>query len=192
MELTETIESINNQLVDLFGIDTITGLPMWRVVWSEDQFEHRHGTYDDYSPSGLYLRTVTEVRYVPKYRQWIHNKYVLERLVVIPEINAGDLPATKLSYEPIYPFETSSGKYLPPRIDAAQFVIDTVLSAQGKSSLSRYRDPVAGLSSEEYLEMKNKEIDTLQKELFGDETDVGDAIAHNEAIIVPPNYKKES
>jgi hypothetical protein len=192
MELTEKIQSINNQLIDLYGIDTITGMAMWRVVWSEDQFEHRHGTYDDYSEGGIYLRTVTEVRYVPKYRQWIKEKYVLERLVVIPEVSQGDLPATKLSYEPIYPFETNSGKYLPPRLDACQFVIDTVLAAQGKSSLAKYKDPVSGLSTEDYLEMKGKEIDTLQEELFGNETNTGDALAHGEAIIVPRNYTKES
>ncbi len=192
MELTETIDSINRQLVELYGIDTITGQAMWRVVWSEDQFEYRHGTYDDYTPSGIYLRTVEETRFVPKYRQWIQEKYVLERLVVIPEISSGDLPATKLSYEPMYPFETNSGKYLPPRLDAAKFVVDTMLAAQGKTSLAKYRDPVSGMTAEDYTEMKAKEIDDLQQDLFGNESDVGDALAHNEAIIVPRNYKGES
>lgn len=192
MELAETIETINRQLSDQYGIDTLSGQAIWRVVWSEDQFEHRYGTYDDYTPSGLYIRTATEVRYVPKYRQWIKEKYVLERLVLIPEINAGDLPATKMSYEPLYVFETNSGKYLPPRLDAAQFIINTVLAAQGKGNLARYKDPVSGLSSEDYLAMKAKEIDDLQEELFGNETDTGDALAHGEAIIVPRNYKQEN
>lgn len=192
MELTETIEAINLQLIDLFGIDTITGLAIWRVVWSEDQFEHRRGTYDDFTPSGIYIRTVTEVRYVPKYRQWIKQRYVLERLVVVPETNAGDLPAVKLSYEPIYPFQTEQGEYLPPRIDACQFVVDTVYAAQGKSTLAKYKDPLSGLSSEELIEKKRQELDALQEELFGNETDTGDAMAHGEAIIVPRNYMKES
>jgi hypothetical protein len=192
MELTQTIESLNRQLIDYYGIDTITGQPIWRIVWSEDQYEWRHGTYDDITESGLYLRTVTETRFVPKYRQWIRQKYVLERLVVIPEVSSGDLPAHKLSYEPIYPFSTNSGGYLPPRIDAAQFVIDTVMSAQNKSNLAKYKDPVSGLTNEDYLEMKSAEIQTLQDDLFGNETDAGDALAHGEAIIVPSNYKKES
>lgn len=192
MELTEAIESINRQLVDLYGIDTITGQAIWRVVWSEDQFEHRHGVYDDYSPAGIYLKTVKETRYVPKYRQWIKNKHVLERLVVIPEVSSGDLPATKLSYEPIYPFKTSSGKYLPPRLDAAQFIIETMLSAMGKSSLAKYKDPANGMTSEDYMEMKNHELSILQEELFGNETDTGDALAYGEAISVPSNYKKEN
>lgn len=192
MELTETIDSINRQLVDLFGIDTATGLSMWKIVWSEDQFEHRLGTYEDFTESGLWIRTVTEVRWVPKYRQWIRNKYVIERLVIIPEVNEGELPANKLSYEPIYVFETNSGQYLPPRVDAAKFVIDSVLAAQGKSSLAKYKDPFTGTDAEEQIAIKEAEIDRLQTELFGNETDAGDALAHGEAIIVPSNYKGES
>lgn len=190
MELTETIEGINRQLIDLYGIDTITGMPMWRVVWSEDQFEHRLGTYDDYTESGIYLRTIREIRYVPKYRQWIPERYVLERLVLIPEISAEDLPATKLSYEPMFPFQSNSGKYLPPRLDAAQFVIENVLAAQGKSSLAKYKDPMAGLNTSDQIEMKDQEINKLQKELFDGETDTGDALAHKEAIVVPRNFER--
>lgn len=191
MELTETIESINRQLVDLYGIDTVSGQPMWRVVWSEDQFEHRRGVYDDFTPGGIYIRTVEEVRWVPKYSQWIKEKYVLERLVVVPEINVPELPATKLSYEPIFPFETGSGQYLPPRLDAAKFVIDMVYAAMGKGSVAKYKDPDAGLTTDQQIEKKVKEIDNLQQELFGNESYVGDALAHKEAIIVPRNYEKK-
>lgn len=192
MESTETIESINRQLIDLFGIDTVTGQAMWRVVWSEDQFEHRYGTYTDYTPDGnIFLREVTETRYVPKYRQWIKERYVLERLVLIPEVSMAELPAVKMSYEPMYPFQANTGEYLPPRLDAAKFIIDVVLAAQGKTSLTKYADPAAGLSTDEVIEMKNKELDVLQEELFGNETKTGDAMAHQQAIIVPRNYEKE-
>jgi len=191
MELTEPIESINKQLVEHFGSDTITGLAMWRVVWSEDQFEHRLGTYDDYTPGGIYLRTVTEVRYVPKYRQWIKQKYVLENLVVVPVINANELPDSKVSYEPIFVFETGSGKYLPPKFEASKLVIDTIHAAMGKSSMAKYKDPMAGLTTEEQILTKAKEIDNLQEELFGKETFTGYEQAQGEAIIVPSNYEKK-
>lgn len=192
MQITEKVETINQSLQDLYGIDTISGLPIWRVVWSEDQFEHRHGEYTDFSESGLYLRTVTETRYVPKYRQWIRERYVLERLVLIPEISSGDLPATKMSYEPIFPFEGNNGCYLPPKLVAAKFIIETVLSAQGKSTLAKYKDPLAGLTKEQMIEAKDEEIKKLQSELFGNESEVGDALAHKEAIVVPRSYKGES
>ena len=190
METTESIESLNHQLIDLYGVDTVTGQAMWRIVWSEDQFEHRYGTFTDFTPSGLYIREVTETRYVPKYRQWIKEKYVLEQLVGIPEVSMKELPATKMSYEPIYPFQTDSGKYLPPRLDASKFVIDVLLAAQGKASLAKYKDPLAGLTTEQQVEIKNMELDNLQSELFGNETDTGDALAHREAIVVPRNYKE--
>jgi len=190
METTESIESLNHQLIDLYGVDTVTGQAMWRIVWSEDQFEHRYGTFTDFTPSGLYIREVTETRYVPKYRQWIKEKYVLEQLVGIPEVSMKELPAIKMSYEPIYPFQTDSGKYLPPRLDASKFVIDVLLAAQGKASLAKYKDPIAGLTTEQQVEIKNMELDNLQSELFGNETDTGDALAHREAIVVPRNYKE--
>jgi len=191
MELTEPIDSINKQLVDHFGTDTITGLAMWRVVFSEDQFEKRLGTYDDFTPSGIYLRTVTEVRDVPNYRQWIKRKYVLENLVLIPDINKKELPGVVMSYEPIFVFETGSGKYLPPKFEASKLVIDTINSAKGHSDLAKYKDPDAGLITSEHIEKRAAEVDKLQSELFGNESLVGDAIAHGEAIIVPRNYEKK-
>lgn len=190
MELTEPVEKINQQLSDRFGIDTITGLPMWRVVFSDDQFERRLGTYDDYTPGGLYIRTVIEVRTVPKYRQWIHHKYVLESLVLIPEMNQKDLPATKMSYEPIYVFQTDKGDYLPPKMNACEFVIQTINAVKGIGKVNIYKDPEAGLSSKELLAQKNERINKLQEELFGNETDISDSLAHSEGIVVPRNYKE--
>lgn len=181
MLLTESIESINNQLINLFGIDTITGAPMWRVVWSEDQFEKRLGTYDDYTTGGIYIRTVTEVREAPKYRQWIQNKYVLERLTLIPLINQDELPTSKLSYEPIYVFEDRHGNYLPPKVEAAKFVIDTVYAATGKSSMAKY----IAEGDDNPVEYREHRISLLEQELFGNETDTGDALAYGEAIVVP-------
>ena len=190
MEITEPVDGINTRLKDYFGVDTITGQPIWRIVWSESQFENRLGTYDDITPSGIYLRTVTEVRYVPKYSQWINDRWVLERLVIVPGVNKDELPDSKVSYEPIYVFQTGSGQYLPPKFEAAKFVVDAVYSVQGAGNLARYKDPDAGLNKEDQFEKKRAEIDTLQEELFGNESYVGDALAHKEAVIVPRNFEK--
>lgn len=191
MELAETIESLNQQLIDLYGIDTASAQAIWRIVWSEDQFEHRLGDYEDFSPAGIYLRTVREVRWVPKYRQWIKQRYVLERLVAIPVTNMPELPASKTSYEPIWVFQTTSGVYLPPRIDACKLIVDAVYAAQGQGDLVKYKDPDAGLNKEQQFEKKRGEIDKLQEELFGNESYVGDALAHKQGIVVPRNYSKK-
>jgi hypothetical protein len=183
-ELTESIDSINKQLERLFGVDTVTGAVMWRVVWSENQMEKRLMYTTD---EGLQLLS-PEVRLVPKYRQWIHERYVLERLVVVPDVNANELPTQKLSYEPMWVFETQLGRYLPPRLDACKIVVDTVYSAMGKSNLAKYKDPDS--KQEEALENHKVKIDKLVGDMFGNETEVGDALAHKEAIVVPRNYEK--
>lgn len=184
MELTESIDSLNSQLVDLFGIHTETGDPMFQIVFSDAQFEKRHGEYNDFTPSGIFIRTVTEVREAPKY-QWIKGRWVLEQLCVVPEINLPELPASKLSYEPLWIFETQLGEYLPPRIDAAKLVIDTMYAALGKSSLANYVDSESETTKEGRAHM----IDQLTQDLFGNETSTGDALAYKTGVTVPSNYK---
>ena len=207
MRETQTIvDVINKSLKDLYSTDIVTGLPIFRIVWSEDEMEKRYGTFDDFLPgTQIFLRTVTETREVPKYRQWIHNKHILERLVLVPEFQQHELPSSKVSYEPLWVFEDRVGNYLPPRLDAAKFIIDGVLEAQivntmmitGKESqdkpnLARYIDPEG--TTEGAKAFRKQEIDGMVEELFGDETGLmGQTLSRSQgggqAIIVPHNYK---
>lgn len=187
MELSESIESINKQLKELFGVDTVTGREMWRVVFSEEQMEKRLGTYTDYTREGIYLRTVTEVRLVPKYSQWIRGKYVLERLTVVPDINAEDLPTSKLSYEPMYVFENFKGEPLPPRTDVCKILIDSTYAAMGKKSMARYVDDYSQYTEE----ARDKRINELMEYLW-DPSDTADALVSGEGITVPHPMKEES
>ncbi len=168
--INETVETINQRLIDYYST-AWNGLPIFRIVWSEDQFETRATKYTD---AGLEL-IYPIYKELPKYRQWIHNKYVLERYVVVPEVNAQQV-TEKLSYEPIHVFEDGAGNALPPKWEAANFVIRTLLAAQGKKSMRSY---VEDLDNEE---TKHERLDKLQEELFGNETDVGDALAHKEGV----------
>lgn len=174
MLVTESINSINRQLADLFGRDTITGKPIWRVVWSEDQFEKRLMHQTD---SGLQLLT-PEIREVPKYRQWIQNRHILERLTVVP-MGHLEMNTEQISYEPIWTFEGLKGIEVPPTLQAAKFIIDTLYAASGKSSLAKYTDPSLEEGANE------ARLEKIEEELFGNETDVGDALAHKQAIVVP-------
>lgn len=176
MELTETVDSINKQLIDLFGIDTISGNPIFRVVWSDDQYEKR---LTNCTKEGLDL-LYPEVRLLPKYKQWIEQKYILERLTIVPEINSEELPDQRLSYEPIWVFETNKGVYLPPSVQAAKFVIDTMYAAMGKSNLAKYKDPDS--NQEEAIHNQKVKIEGIVEDLFGNETEVGDALAYGEGV----------
>ena len=168
------VKKINRLLVDHFGIDTSTGQPMWRVVWSDDQYEKR---LTDRIDSGLQLLH-PEVRELPKYKQWIPHRWVLEQLVVVPYLNEKDLPATKLSYEPMFPFEDKQGNFLPPNFEACKFVVDLVNSAKGRSNMAKYKDPELEPGAQE------AKINRIEKELFGDENDVTDALAYKEGVAI--------
>lgn len=174
MILLEKIETINQNLIDWFSIDIVSGKPIWRVVWSETQFEKRLTAYTD---SGIAL-VIPEVRELPKYRQWIQNKYVLERLTIIPEINSDELPAEKISYEPIYVFENGKGDALPPKSVVAKYIIDCLYAAQGKNSLAKYIED----------EDREKKVQEIQDYIFSDESEISDALSRQEGIVVPSNY----
>jgi len=172
MELTETIDSLNKQLRDLYGVDTVSGLPIWRIVWSETQFEKRLTNFTDGGIELLY----PEIRELPKYRQWIQEKYVLEQLVVVPAINLNELGGAKVSYEPKYVYMDKGMNYAPPCIEVSQFIIDTIYAAMGKSSLAKYKD------SNERPDEREVRLQRIERELFGNETEVGDALAHGEGV----------
>ena len=180
METTESIDSINRQLRDLFGIDTVNGQSLWRVVWSDDQFENR---LMEYTPSGMQL-LLPEVVKVRKY-SYVNHRYVLERLVVVPVPDRRELADTHLSYEPMWVFQNEAKEYLPPRMDACKFIIDAVYAAMGNKSLRKY---IEGAEAD-----KESRVEKLTTELFGNETKVGDALAYKEGVVVPQNYpEKES
>lgn len=177
MELTESIESLNRQLKDLYGMDTLSGLSIWRIVWSEDQLEKRlmHVT-----PNGIQL-TNPKVMEVKKYFDFTKDRYVLEQLVLVTGMNAEMLPSQNISYEPMYVFEHGKLQtYLPPRLDIAQAIIDTVNTAKGKGNMKKYFDPDADVG--EALENKKKRIDNILEQISGDESGLGGAIVHGEGV----------
>lgn len=181
MEDKERIEEMNKQLADLFGIDTASSKPIWRIVFSDDQFEFRHDTFTDYTSNGLFIRTVTERRFVPKYKQWIHQKYILERLVAVPDVNQDELSGLKVSYEVLWVFEDKNGNYLPPHLEASKFIINTVLAAQhGTHNLKKYEDDES--TQEKSLELKKKRVDGLIEELFGEQSSLGGSTKTGESV----------
>lgn len=174
----QDITIINQRLIDYYGIDTITGRPIFRVVWANDQTEQKLTSTLD---SGIQL-LYPEVREVKKY-PYLKDFWVLERLVIVPDANQPELPISKLSYEPLWSYRDENDKPLQPIWEGTKFIVDTVYAALGKKSLAKYKE------SEETLNPEIR-VAKIEKELFGNETEVTDALAHDEAIVVPHNYEK--
>jgi hypothetical protein len=178
------IQQINKQLIEHFGVDTISGSAMWRVSWSSDQYEKR---LTEYTLEGLQL-LYPEVKELPKY-QHCKDRWILERLCLIPDINSLELPAEKQSYECMHIFENeSTGQPVYPIFRACKFVVDVVYAAMGKKSLRKYVDEDA----DNPLEKQRERIEKLQEELFGDESSLlgrtitGEAVAYTGEPIIKP------
>lgn len=167
----ETLKVINRRLADIYG-NYLDGQSNYRVVWSEDQFEMRIVSATPES----FILTNPDVRLVKKYGQYIHNKWILEKLVEVPEILHDEL-LNKLSYEPLWVFEDGKGNPLPPVWGVIEIVIGTVMENAAKAVGAKYTQP--GWSKEE-AEVRLKEMEEV---LYGNETPVGDALAHKTGIV---------
>jgi hypothetical protein len=179
----ETIETLNQRLIDHYGADSDTGRPIFRIVWANDEIEKRLVYELD---TGIHL-LYPEVQEVKKY-PYLRDLYVLERLVIVPYPNQTELPTQKLSYEPVWTYCDADRNYLPPIWSATKFVVDALYAALGKKSMAKYVEDEINTTSEG----REYRIKQLQRELFENETEISDALHYKEGIIVPNNYKKET
>jgi hypothetical protein len=176
--LPPEVKKLNRQLESHFGIDTESMRQMWRVSWSDDQYEKR---MTDRTDTGIILLT-PEVRELPKY-QWVKSRWMLENLVAVPDFQQPELADAKVSYECIYAFP--EGKI--PSFEALQFLIDLIYAVKGKSSMRKYVDPDA----DHPLEKQQERVDRLMEELFGDESSLEGKTFRGEGIVVPQTYRSE-
>lgn len=177
--LPKDLEIINRYLGDYYGF--MEGSQLYRLIWSDDQFEKR---WTSHTRDGLQLLLPMVVE-LPKYKQWAAERYIIEKLCVKPEFAETDL-VEKLSYEPLYVFEKKvDGKWQPvrPNFPACRFVLETVKEAirsAGSNKNPKYRDPDS--SPEEAIEDKKQRIAGLREELFGNESDITDALSVGEGV----------
>lgn len=182
----ETLEIINRRLIDTYG-KYLDGQPNYRVVWSEDQIEKRLSNYNHF---GIELLTPILIE-APKYRQYIQDKYILERLIEVPIIYQ-DQALHKLSYEPLWVFEDGQGKKLPVRWDVIEIVLDNVHENAAKAvgkEYKKYKDPNEELVDPKlFREAQEEKLKTIEEMLFGNETETADALTYKEGIVVPNSY----
>lgn len=174
----ESIEDINKRLVERFGKSVSLDNPKYRVINTAGLTELRYGTFEDYA-GDTYLRTVTEVREVPKY-PFYENHWVLEALQ--GNDNNTEL-VTKISYEPIWVFGAANSDP-NPIWKAVELLVHTHLFARSKNTLTLKDIDAAELR--QYIKEKALFKDILQN----DSPYIAGAIHDGAAVVVPHNYKK--
>jgi len=190
MELTEPIGVLNARLKEYFGT-VWDGRPAYRIVFSDDQREKRFGTWNDYGPHNIFIRSVTEWREVPKY-QYLNGIYVLEQLFAVPEMNQHEL-AVKTNYEPLFSFMDKNQFPLPPKWEVCEYVIRYIRAVRDEAEQWKFRAKYV----DPYIddpERGERELAEIYEYLYGNETSVTDSLSLKEGIVVPNNYQttKES
>lgn len=184
----EKPETINRRLVDHYG--KTEDKANYRLVWSEDEFEMRE---TEFTPEGFHLLR-PEVRLLPKYKQYIQDRFILERLTVVPTFQQHELPKDVLSYEPIWVFEDPrTAEIIRPAWMACKFIIDNIhKNIEGAGMYTKYKHPDAGLNPEQLVEKKRAELQEVEQSLFANETETGDALAYREGVGFTTSKIKES
>lgn len=171
------IPFVNRQLEEIYGKDLTSELPIWRVVFSDDQLETRFGEFNHFVGNSL-IRTNKEIAEVPKY-PFVKHRHVLERLMYHTNPELMDNP----SYEPMYVFQDKHGNSLDVELWACQARIQMLFS-----------DPVKKTEKDheaEYNEQLRKEKVICKDILANDRPYIPTMIELGEAVSLPKVDKWE-
>jgi hypothetical protein len=126
----------------------IKGEPIFRLVWAEDQFEMREGTFNEFKGE-LFVRTVYGVKRTPKYPYvkgcWVLEQYFSPEVTQIKEIKDHN------GYEAIYTF-IHKFQPLQLRLRVVELIMKAKHEARKSSMLSKSL-------LQNYLDDKEKKAD---------------------------------
>jgi hypothetical protein len=100
------------------------GKPIFRITWANDEFEMREGNYNEFTRSGLFIRTVHGIKRTPKYPQ-LKNIYIIEQLFDGERVQTEQIKDHN-GYECIYAFRDKNFNPLPIRLDVVQLIMKAV------------------------------------------------------------------
>ena len=181
---------INRSLRELYSVTEDKS--NFRLVWADDERQIR---WTKYTPEGLEL-LFPVAREIKKYPD-MKERYVLERLTAIPDFeNEKDgKPVEELIYQAIWTWELFNDRrekiYIAPNLGACRFVVETVLNAIANPGVyTKYKDPELSPSQEK--EVRENRINELEKELFGDESAITDALSLRQGVAYGPGSSPNS
>lgn len=101
---------------------SLAGKPRYRLVWSDNEYELRAGTFDEYS-GNIFLRTVTGVKRVRKY-PFLHSRWVFEKYFPPEVAYTESLPESRSgSYEPLFVFQDKHQNPLPVTLKVVEVLV---------------------------------------------------------------------
>lgn len=158
------IERINTDLKARFRV--LDGRPVYRIIWSADQFETRIGMTKEFYGE-IFLREYWTQDKRPKYWYFKNPCWVLEKLVFIKGVAAlkeivAELPeCANGSYEPIFPFVDKDFNALPVSLPVVEIVIWKLQNPTKPLTPSQLDDL--------RVQLEDKEVEYFEEQLGQDE-----------------------
>ena len=148
------------------------GEPIFRLVWSDDQFEMREGQYNEFKGK-LFVRTIYGVKQTPKYpylkEVWILEQHFDESRVWTNEVK------NHSGYECIYAFRNSKTfKRLPLRL----VVVELILRAKREAISSMRRKSILM----QQIEDKEDKMDKFTYDAIDPSSPIESALHFREGI----------
>lgn len=161
MTTTHDVKHINKQLKNIFGcVDD--GRVVFRVVWAPTQVELRHGKFNDFTESGLYIRSITETREVPKYG-WAGPRYIMERLYLGKHFV--ELPMSEQGiYESIFTFQDPNKNPLEVTWAACNLIAKASLGTTGVAKPKRTKKQIEDDEREDHARQQKETKEYLDQE----------------------------
>ena len=135
---------------------------IFRLVFSDDEFEFRRGIYRDFDSNGNFIKEYEQVKYTKKYPYlqacWVIEQWFDGSVAYSPEI-VGSING---NYELIYAFCDAKGNALPPLLKVAEIVMHRALLPETSAALKK------SINQERYEE-KQKKIDAKDWDILNDE-----------------------
>lgn len=155
------IDTINAKLAERFGL-CYDSRPIYRLVWSEDEFEWREGIYPFFGLNDRQVIThAKDTRYVKKYKFLDPPRYVLEKLAprILPEIKGNE----KLYYEICMPLPENK----PPYWEGIEFFIamgEVTSEEEEKQFAEKYYERLKKEDGEKEVNAYNYAMELLNDE----------------------------
>ena len=160
------------------------GKPVFRLVWSDDQFEYREGTYNEFKGE-LYVRTVHGVKKTPKYPH-LKGYWILEMWHEPARVKTEEIKDHN-GYEALYVFRAKF-KPLPLRL----LVVELILKAKRTPLSSMLRKSVI----HQEMEDKEKRLDQYTFDAIDPSTPMQSCLHFKEGVSysgldIPDAKKRE-
>ena len=169
-----------NKFLEKFGF-TLDGKQIYRLVWSDSEFEWRKGVFREFLGE-IFLRETIGIKEVRKYN-YIHARWILERNFPPEFVNNSEI-ANPNYYEPIYVFQDRFGSYLEP----TEKVLDFLIRAAENNTPATESELISNLKEKDEKEIQQI-ADALEVSELGVGIRLGESIAYTKGLKDVSDYK---